>query len=202
MTTATEIEKSNTEEVTPIRLDFTEEQENIAFMKFRALAGEIVAIKRAIHPVKYCDGDDSPLAYSNFENKGYALAIEQLNNPLTNMIDEIIGTVSSAMESCGHSYNIDEWMFVKEDFKDCRTKIAELLSIREAAYTLIQRYEKNKAFQEQLEDISFLGIDLLSELYEKISNIYKDPDIVIVDVSMTKAYNALYGTEETPGLDN
>lgn len=39
MTTATEIEKSNTEEVTPIRLDFTEEQENIAFMKFRALAG-------------------------------------------------------------------------------------------------------------------------------------------------------------------
>lgn len=72
-----------------------------------ALAGEIVAIKRAIHPVKYCDGDDSPLAYSNFENKGYALAIEQLNNPLTNMIDEIIGTVSSAMESCGHSYNID-----------------------------------------------------------------------------------------------
>lgn len=202
MTTKIEERKSTNEmaEVTPtIRLNFTEEQQQAAFMKLRALAGEIIVIGRRICPVRYHDGDDAMLSYSDFENKGYAIAIEHLTSFAHSRVDKILTLTVEAMGNCGHSYNIDEWAFLKEGLKECREQIAELLSLQNAAYRLMLTFERMSTTEAE-ERISYLGIDLLTELYQKITDIYKDPDVAIVDADMTEAFNRVYNDGATLGI--
>ncbi len=202
MTTKIEERKSTNEmtEVTPtIRPNFTEEQQQAAFMKLRALAGEIIAIRSRIHPVRYHDGDDAMLSYSDFENKGYAIAIEHLTSFAHSKVEKILTLTVEAMGNCGHSYNIDEWSFLKEGLKECREQIAELLSLQNAVYRLMLMFERMSTTEAE-ERISYLGIDLLTELYQKITDIYKDPDVAIVDADMTEAFNREYDDGATLGI--